>query len=131
MTEDKKTKILIVEDEDIICKAYTDELRDEGFDMLIAKNGQDGLDLAIREKPDLILLDILMPVMDGLTMMDKLRQHSPYGKIVPIILLTNLSANEEKILAAVTKNEPAYYLVKSDWDLSKVVEKIKERLNRP
>jgi len=130
MTEDKKTKILIVEDEEVICKAYADELRDEGFAILIAKNGQIGLELALREKPDLILLDILMPVMDGLTMMDTLRQKDLYGKDVPIILLTNLSASEEKIMQAITKNEPAYYLVKSDWNLSAVIEKIKERLAR-
>ncbi len=130
MPEDKKTKILIVEDEEVICKAYADELRDEGFAILIAKNGQVGLELALREKPDLILLDILMPVMDGLTMMDQLRQKDLYGKNVPIILLTNLSASEEKIMKAITKDEPAYYLVKSDWNLSAVIEKIKERLAR-
>ena len=130
MAEDKKTKILIVEDEEVICKAYADELRDEGFAILIAKNGQAGLELAFREKPDLILLDILMPIMDGLTMMDTLRQKDLYGKNVPIILLTNLSASEEKIMKAIAKNEPAYYLVKSDWNLSAVTEKIKERLAR-
>src|SRR3990167_4592814 len=129
MAEDEKIKILIVEDEEVICKAYADELRDEGFAILIAKNGQVGLELALREKPDLILLDILMPIMDGLTMMNTLRQKDLYGKNVPIILLTNLSASEEKIMKAIEKNEPAYYLVKSDWNLSQVVEKIKERLD--
>ena len=130
MIEDKKAKILIIEDEEVINKTYADELRDEGFAILIAKNGQAGLELALREKPDLILLDILMPVMDGLAMMDTLRQKDLYGKNVPIILLTNLSANEEGIMKAITKNEPAYYLVKSDWNLSAVMEKIKERLAR-
>ena len=98
--------------------------------VLTATNGRDGLELALREKPDLILLDILMPVMDGLTMMDQLRTKDLYGKKVPIILLTNLSASEEKIIQAIAKNEPAYYLVKSDWDLSGVIEKIKERLGQ-
>ena len=130
MGEDKKTKILLVEDEEIVRKTYADELRDEGFSVLIATNGRDGLELALREKPDLILLDILMPIMNGLTMMDKLREKDLYGKSVPIILLTNLSASEEKIMKTVTKNEPVYYLVKSDWDLSQVVEKIKERIAR-
>ena len=130
MTEDKKTKILIVEDEVVISKVYAEELRDQGFLVFTAANGRDGLELAFREKPDLILLDILMPIMDGLTMMGKLREKDLYGKNVPIILLTNLSANEEKIMQAVIKNEPAYYLVKSDMDLSSVVEKIKERLSR-
>jgi len=130
VTEDKKIKILIVEDEAVISKTYAEELRSQGFLVLTAANGKDGLELAFREKPDLILLDILMPVMDGLTMMDKLREKDLYGKNVPIILLSNLSASEEKIMAAITKNEPAYYLVKSDWDLSHVVEKVKERLSR-
>jgi DNA-binding response OmpR family regulator len=128
MIEEKKTKILIVEDEVVINKAYAEELQDEGFLVLTATNGRDGLELALHEKPDLILLDILMPIMDGLTMMDKLRGSGLYGKSVPIILLTNLSASEEKIMAAVVKHEPAYYLVKSDWNLSAVVEKIKDRL---
>ena len=130
MTEDKKTKILIVEDEAIISKTYAEELRDQGFLVLTAMNGSVGLEIASREKPDIILLDILMPVMDGLTMMGKLRESGLYGKNVPIILLTNLSASEEKIMKAITKDEPAYYLVKSDYTLSGVLEKIKERLAR-
>lgn len=130
MTEDKKVKILIVEDEVIINKTYTEELQDEGFLVLTATNGRDGLELALSEKPDLILLDILMPIMDGLTMMDKLRSTDLYGKNVPIILLTNMSSSEEKIMSAIIKNEPAYYLVKSDWNLSGVVEKIRERLSK-
>jgi len=71
-----------------------------------------------------------MPIMDGLTMMDKLRAKDTYGKNVPIILLTNMSSSEEKIMAAIIKNEPAYYLIKSDWNLSGVVEKIRERLKK-
>ena len=130
MTEDNKTKILIVEDELLIGKVYVEELRSNGFNVVMAENGKDGLELALSLKPDLILLDILMPVMDGLTMMDKLRTANDYGKNVPIIFLTNLSASEEKTIEALAKNEPAYYLVKSDWDLSAVVGKIKERLSQ-
>ena len=130
MIEDKKTKILIVEDEAVISKTYAEELRDQGFLVLTAMNGSVGLEIASREKPDIILLDILMPVMDGLTIMSKLRESGLYGKNVPIILLTNLSASEEKIMKAITKDEPAYYLVKSDYTLSGVLEKIKERLAR-
>jgi response regulator RpfG family c-di-GMP phosphodiesterase len=71
-----------------------------------------------------------MPVIDGLEMMQKLRDANSYGKSVPIILLTNLSASEDKIMSAITKNEPAYYLVKSDWNLSDVVDKVRERLKK-
>lgn len=130
MVENKNVKVLIVEDEEIICKTYADELSDSGFNVLVAGNGKEGLELALHEKPDIILLDILMPVMDGLSMMDQLRKDETYGKKVPIILLTNLSAGEEKIMQSIIKNEPAYYLIKSDWTLSQVIEKIKERLSR-
>ncbi|MFH1170031.1 MAG: response regulator [Candidatus Vogelbacteria bacterium] len=128
MTKSKETTILIVEDEAAQRKPLADELRDEGFRVLTAQNGQEGLELALREHPDLILLDILMPVMDGLTMMKKMRETNLWGKQVPIILLTNLSANEEKMMQAITRDEPAFFLVKSDWTLQDVVSKIKERL---
>ena len=129
MTDDKKT-ILIVEDEPALLKVYADGLTEAGFRIVRAKNGQDGMDVALREKPALILLDILMPVMDGLTMMKKLREDHLWGKGVSIILLTNLSASEEEIMKAITKYEPAYYLVKSDYTLQGVLEKIQERLAR-
>ncbi len=130
MTTARKSTILIVEDETIISKTYAEELRDEGFTVYTASNGKDGLALALDKKPDLILLDILMPIMDGLTMMDKLRKKNAYGKKVPIVLLSNLSSGEEKIMKTVTntKNEPTSYFVKSDWDLADVVKKIKELL---
>jgi CheY-like chemotaxis protein len=130
MVENKNVKVLVVEDEEIICKTYADELTDSGYTVLVAGNGKEGLELALHEKPDIILLDILMPVMDGLSMMEQLRKEGVYGKNVPVILLTNLSAGEEKIMKSVIKNEPAYYLVKSDWSLSQVIEKIGERLSR-
>lgn len=132
MLEDKnkQTTILVVEDEEVQRKPLAEELRDEGFRVLTAPNGRDGLELALREKPDLILLDIIMPVMDGMTMIKKLREGNLWGKNVPVILLTNLSADEEKTHQAITRYEPAYYLVKSDFTLQDVVKKIRERLSR-
>ena len=128
MINDKKQTILIVEDELPLLKVYADRFSDEGFLVLKANNGQEGLDIAIKEKPDLILADILMPTMDGLTMMQKLRKSGDWGKTVPIILLTNLSADEERIKKIVTENQPVYYLVKLDWSLGAIVNKIKEQL---
>jgi len=64
-------------------------------------------------------------------MMQKLRAKGAYGKKIPIILLTNLSPDEDKIMKRITEDEPAYYLVKTDWKISEVIEKIKERLSRP
>ena len=120
-------KILIVEDEEDMRQALVDKLTREGFDTLEAQDGESGLTVALREQPDLILLDIIMPKMDGMTMMKKLREDA-WGKKVPIILLTNLSATEEKIIKGIVENEPSYYLVKSDWKIEDVVLKVKERL---
>ena len=130
MADNTQKTILIVEDEPALLKVYAEGLNEVRFRVLRAKNGQEGLELALLHKPDLILLDILMPVMDGLTMMKKLREEHLWGKGVPIIFLTNLSASEEKIMKAITDYEPAYYLIKSDYTLEGVVEKIKERLSR-
>lgn len=128
-TQAKKQGILIVEDEVSMLNALRDKFTREGFTVFEAKNGEQGLEIALREHPDLILLDIAMPVMDGMTMMKKLRQENDWGKKVPIILLTNLN-EDDKINIRITEDEPAYYLVKSDWKIDDVVEKVRERLSR-
>lgn len=128
MTQSTRNKILVVEDEASMRKALVDKLRLEGFEVLSANDGKEGLDKAFKETPDLILLDILMPIMNGLTMLQKLRQAGEYGKKVPVILLTNLSADDENVIKKVAETEPAYYIVKASLTLEEVVQKIKERL---
>lgn len=135
MAEDIKNnkKILVieeVEDDASLRNVLRDKLDHEGFHVLEAKDGEEGLAMALSEHPDLILLDIIMPKMDGMTMMKKLREANEWGKSVPIILLTNLSADDDKINKAITENEPAYYLVKANYAIGDLVEKIKERLSR-
>ena len=125
MLGDKKKMILIVEDERALLGVYAEQLTGEGFSVLKASNGQEGLETALKKKPDLILTDILMPVMDGLTMVQKLRKSNPWCRAVPIILLTNLTVDEEKIKEIVTQNQPAYYFSKSTFTLQTMVEKIK------
>ncbi len=129
LTQEKRT-ILIVEDDSALRNALHDKLTIEGLSPVEARNGQEGLQFAKRDKPDLILLDILMPEMDGLAMMKKLRGESEWGKQVPIILLTNLTSDNEEITKAIAEGEPAYYLIKSDWSIDDIVGKIKERLAR-
>jgi len=121
-------KILIVEDEIDLREALVDKLGREEFETSGAKDGEEGLEMALRDHPDLILLDIVMPKMDGMTMLKKLREENEWGKKVPVILLTNLSATDEKIIKAMVENEPSYYLVKSDWKIGDVVKKVKETL---
>ena len=119
-------KILIVEDEAPLRNAVADILSFEGFTVLQAKNGQEGLDLALKEHPDLILLDLMMPVMDGLTMLEKMRQDAEWGKNAAVILLTNL--NDPEKIAQATSAGSYDFLVKSDWNIEDVVKKIKTRL---
>lgn len=118
-------KILIVDDEPALLTALVDKFSRAGFTVTIAKNGEEGLKSALNNRPDIILLDIIMPVMDGITMLYKLRK-DPYGKNVKIILLTNLS-DPGKITASLTK-EVNGYLVKSDWKIRDVVKQVSKKL---
>lgn len=126
----KKQTVLVVEDDSALRSALHDVLTVKGYTPVDARNGEEGLQFALRDRPDLILLDILMPEMDGLAMMKKLRATDDWGKQVPIILLTNLSSDNEEITKAIAEGEPAYYLIKSDWTIDDVMEKVKERLSR-
>ena len=121
----KKT-ILIIEDELPMLKALSDKFALEGFEILEAKDGAEGLEAAISKKPDLIILDIFMPVMDGKAMFEKLRQDA-WGKTVPVIILTNLNP-DDKTLDQLMKNGPSYYFIKSKWKLEELVAKVKSEL---
>ena len=123
MQENKK--VLIVEDEKSLRKVLVKKLIKEKFDILEAKDGLDGLDKAIEHHPDLILLDIIMPVMDGITMLKKLRSDK-WGKEVPVIILTNLvdaGKTQESLEQGVYD-----FLVKSDWKIDDVIKKVNNRL---
>ncbi len=122
-------KILIVEDEELMLKTLVERFNKEGYQVLAAPDGEIGLKMALDEQPDIILLDIVLPKVDGMTLMRRVRETNLWGKEVPIILLTNLNA-DDNITEAVTKEKPAYYLVKTDWTMDKIVEKVKERLDR-
>ncbi len=108
--DSKKKVILITEDETIQ-----------------ARNGEQGLHLALEKHPDLVILDLLMPEMDGLTMIKKLREDE-WGKNVPVIILTNVNPDTNSTLQAIVANQPAYYFVKSDIKLDHLVEKVNEVL---
>jgi two-component system response regulator VicR len=124
----KSVLVLIIEDEALQLDILTHELSEKGYRVLKATNGEVGLDLAFQNKPDLILLDIIMPRMDGMTVMKKIREHDDWGKKVPIVLLTNLDTNEER-LKSITRDQPSYYLVKSEWSISQVLKKVEDSLH--
>ena len=119
-------KILIVEDELAYLKLLNSQLTAKGYSVVEAINGEKGLEKAKSENPDLILLDIRMPVMDGMAMLNLMRAEEA-GKKTKVILLTNLEP-DDKIISDIIKDQPAYYFVKSDIQFDDLLEKIKEVL---
>ena len=120
-------KVLIIEDEELMSKILEERFSKEGYQVLVAEDGEAGLAMALEKQPDIILLDIIMPKLDGISLMDKLRAASDWGKHVPIILLTNLSA-DDNISEAIAKDKPADYLVKTNWSLDEIASKVKTKL---
>lgn len=120
-------KVLIIEDDEAMLNALYDTLSGEGFGVYKARDGKEGLTSALSEHPDIIVLDILMPEMDGTILMERLREDE-WGQKVPVIVLTNVKPEKNDILDGVIEYRPAYYLVKSDVSLETIVTKIKELL---
>jgi len=125
-----KKLLLIVEDEEPMMQALTETFVSNGFRVDKAKNGVEGLGLALSDHPDLIILDLLMPEMDGMTMMSKLRVDS-WGNKVPIIILTNVNPETNNMLQSIIKSQPAYYLIKSNVKLADILDKAKGILQTP
>lgn len=119
-------KILVVEDESSLLQAITIKLTDSGYAVLSAKNGKDGLGKAKQNHPDLILLDVGLPVMDGMAMLHELRQDA-WGKTVLVIIFTNFDVTDDRIEQVVDEH-PSYYLMKSSTTLEQVLEKVRELL---
>jgi len=121
-----KKKILIVEDEESLAKALQTKFTEEGFECSVARNGDEGIEKMLEAKPDLIILDILMPFKDGLTFLDECNQNS-LCESIPVIVLTNLS-DTQKVSQAVEKGVREY-LVKADWGISDIAKKANELLD--
>lgn len=123
-------KMLIAEDEPSMLIALMDKFKREGCVVIPAPDGEIALNLTIKEKPDVILLDLLMPKMSGMEVLNRIRKSSEWGKEVPIIILTNLP-EDDKTMGGIAENKPSAYLVKSDWKLYEVIEKVRDCLQKP
>jgi len=121
----EKKKILIIEDEATLQKALSEFLSEEGFEVVSAMDGEVGSEAAKREKPDLIILDIILPKKDGYQVMEELRKLE-ITKNIPIILLTNLESPED--IQKAFERGATTYLIKSDYKLEDITRKIKESL---
>lgn len=126
MDKDKKS-ILIIEDDTALRKVLNDKLTDEGFIVFEAVNGVEGLKLAKENHPSVILLDIFMPIMDGVTMLGKLRSLDAWGKHVLVLVLTN--SIDAQTIAKVSGLGATDFLIKSEWSLEALVGRIRERVN--
>jgi len=120
-------KILIVEDDLILLSTLADNFTKEGFEIVKAEDGEKALASALEARPDLILLDLLLPKMDGFTVLKKLRQNE-WGRHVPVIILTNLSSTENIAKALESMDNFQEYLVKTDWKIEDVIAMVREKL---
>ena len=119
-------KILFIEDEAALQKTFGDILGQEGYQMVSAMDGKYGLKLAETEKPDLILLDLILPRIHGFDVLKKLKEDDE-TKNIPIIVLTNLegTGDVEKALELGATT----YLIKTNYTLEEIIAKIKKTLN--
>lgn len=118
-------KILMVEDDDALANVYMTRLQAEGFDVHRVPNGEDALSAALQFRPDLILLDVMMPKVSGFDVLDILRNTPEVGN-VKVIMLTALSQDADKQRAQQLGVDD--YLVKSQVVIADVVERIKQHL---
>lgn len=117
--------ILVVEDEELLAKTLSEMLKSQGFSVMTALNGREALTLVLKKKPDLILLDLILPSLDGLSVLKKLKS-SAGTKNIPVVILTNLFGEQEYTQAL--KELGTDYLLKADYDPKQVVEFVKKKL---
>lgn len=117
----EKKRILIVEDDNFVAEVYLAKLSEMGYETALAQNGEEGLAELKKGKVDLILLDILMPIMNGIEMLEEVKKKEEW-KNIPVILLTNIGEKEsiQKVREMGVKN----YLIKSHFTPAEVIEKV-------
>ena len=119
------TKIAIIEDDPVISQMYRMKFETDGFDVQLASNGERGVALVKDFTPDIILMDLQMPEMDGATALGIIRKE-PWGKDIPVIILTNLG--EEEAPKAIRDLGIDSYIVKAELTPRQVVQRVKQAL---
>lgn len=119
------TKIAIIEDDSVISQMYRMKFETDGFEVQVANNGRDGVSLVEEFGPDMVLLDMQMPIMNGDEALRKIRKEK-WGKTVPVMILTNLG--EEEAPKDVRSLGIEAYIVKADLTPRQVVERVKTSL---
>ena len=125
MAEQNKLRILLIEDEEMLASMYKTKFEKEGFEIELSLNGEEGLAKAKEDKFGVVLIDIIMPKLDGFAVLKELRAMPEY-KDIPIIMLTNLGQDED--MERGKKLGATDYLVKANFTPSQVLEKIKSMM---
>lgn len=121
-------KILIVEDDATLRRAVTEKLSHAGYRVLEAKDGQEGLSVAMTQRPNLILLDLMLPKLDGMGVLAELRdEQNVWGKKVPVMIITNLGETDERRRRA-EKLKVSAYIDKSQHQLDEIVQMVEKAL---
>ncbi len=118
-------KILVVEDDIPLRNVYEMRLKLEGYDVIVAGDGEDGLSLAVKERPNLVMLDLMMPKISGMDVLDILKS-TPETKKIPVLVLTALNQESVKTKGYVFGADD--FLVKSETKLEEIVSKVKSLL---
>lgn len=126
MDTEKRT-VLVVEDEPEVLELYSKMLEEHGFECARAKNGIEGLALAETKKPDIVLLDLRMPEMDGIAMLHELRKKD-FGKNTPVIVLSGVD-DEQHVSDAMAAGVLDYF-EKASFNPEELVARINERINK-
>jgi len=121
------SNILIIEDDDFFRDLLHKKLKSEGFEIIEAADGQKGIDTLKEKKPDVVLLDLLLPTIDGFEVLSQARANSDTAKI-PVIILSNLGQQED--IEKALKLGANDYLIKSQFDMAQVIDKIKTLLEK-
>src|SRR3989338_2371699 len=122
---EKPAKVLIIEDDKFLNKLYSDKLTREGFEVSVAVSGDEGLSKALNEKPDLVILDIVLPHKNGFDILSEMKLKAG-TKNIPVIILTNLG-QEADIKTGLNLGAVGYF-VKTDFPIMKLGEEVRKYL---
>jgi CheY-like chemotaxis protein len=125
MEDSNKKKILVIDDDNNLRLVLVDKLNMSGFEAIGASNGKEGLEKALEWHPDVILLDVMMPVMNGQEMLRKLREDK-WGERAKVIMLTVVE--DAGVIAQAVQDGSFAYIIKTDQSMDDVVEKVKSML---
>ncbi len=124
--ENKQIKIMVIEDDKFLLKAYEIKFKQSNISAILAKDGATGLSLAEKESPSLIILDLMLPKMNGFEVLEKLKR-SETLKNIPVIAVSNLG--QKKDMDRAMELGAKEYLIKTNFSLDEIIEKIKKYLD--